>query len=254
MIRKTRTEPTAVRARSRVPRSQNGKSGRKPAPTRRPPRARHRRKSARAPRARRVTSVPQEIDENRVPGGLEGEASRPTAAHGGAPAPAGRSTQSHDDCRFTNTIPPQRPRRSQTPAARAGSRTHCAETRVAPGNAVSRRTPDRTGGAPPPAPGPDRRATRGQPVTTSHGASRGPSPGPLALGSARLGTVRLAANRQPRRSENRIDIESSRSYNTYLIRQVNIFHLKVPTSVLLLEFGRAAIADSSAHRPRSGLG
>lgn len=113
-----------------------------------------------------------------------------------------------------------------------------------PASPVSRRTPDRTGGAPPPAPGPDRRATRGQPVTASHGASRGPSPGPLALGSARLGTVRLAARGEPRRSENRIDIESSRSYNTYLIRQVNIFHLKVPTSVLLLVRPRGE--DSSA--------
>lgn len=80
----------------------------------------------------------------------EGEASRPTAAHGGAPAPAGRSTQSHDDCRFTNTIPPQRPRRSQTPAARAGSRTHCAETRVA---------------GKPPDPGPDGRRAAPRPRT-----------------------------------------------------------------------------------------
>ena len=99
------------------------------------------------------------------------------------------SIHEHDTAAEATAEPdPRCPRRVLT-----GSRTHCAETRVAgkppdPG-------PDRTGGAPPPAPGPDRRATRGQPVTASHGASRGPSPGPLALGSATWDRSARGANR-----------------------------------------------------------
>ena len=140
-----------------------------------------------------ATSDECSASENR--GGTE--ASRPRRPHTAAgPRPREIDTvtrrlsiHEHDTAAEATAEPdPRCPRRVLT-----GSRTHCAETRVAgkppdPG-------PDRTGGAPPPAPGPDRRATRGQPVTASHGASRGPSPGPLALGSATWDRSARGANR-----------------------------------------------------------
>ena len=99
------------------------------------------------------------------------------------------SIHEHDTAAEATAEPdPRCPRRVLT-----GSRTHCAETRVA-GKPPD---PGRTGREARRPPPPDRTdaATRGQPVTASHGASRGPSPGPLALGSATWDRSARGANR-----------------------------------------------------------
>ena len=154
-------------------------------------------------------------------------ASRPRRPHTAGPRPREIDTvtrrlsiHEHDTAAEATAEPdPRCPRRVLT-----GSRTHCAETRVA-GKPPD---PGRTGReARRPRPPPDRTdarraVSRSQPHTARR-ADRARAPWRLDL---QLGTVRLAARTAPERDNNRY-VESSRSYiNTYLIRQVTSFILK----------------------------
>ena len=137
------------------------------------------------------------------------------------------SIHEHDTAAEATAEPdPRCPRRVLT-----GSRTHCAETRVAgkppdPGPPVPGRTGREARRPPPPDRTDARRAvSRSQPHTARR-ADRARAPWRLDL---QLGTVRLAARTAPERDNNRY-VESSRSYiNTYVHTTSYIFHLKVPS-------------------------
>ena len=129
------------------------------------------------------------------------------------------SIHEHDTAAEATAEPdPRCPRRVLT-----GSRTHCAETRVAGKPPDPGRTGREARRPPPPDRTDARRAvSRSQPHTARR-ADRARAPWRLDL---QLGTVRLAARTAPERDNNRY-VESSRSYiNTYLIRQVTSFILK----------------------------